>query len=129
MYVTVEAVKSMSEVVDCEVMNDVIFAVGVDGKYWYAKQDQPKYDDVHKVPFYPAKPWMVQRWEKITGKGVSHVNDQLRDEELNKLIKEQQFDMYQRGKEDRGFGFDAAMQGASSDEYADVAFPVFERSY
>ncbi len=82
MYVKIEDVRDMSEVSDQEVIGDYIVCRLNDGSYYCTKSYHSKeYESVSSVPFYPAKPWMINKFN-----GVRNVeNDQLEDEKIARL--------------------------------------------
>jgi len=123
MVIYLSDIASMSVVNDCEVMHDVIVAETSTG-LWYCKKLQPRDMDMDSVPFYEAKEWMTKRWAQICGTGKSHENDQLRDIELKRMIREQQEEMHATPVDTYGCDFDDLMPGASSNEYKDIRFAL-----
>ena len=123
MVISLVDVSHMSVVNDCEVMHDVIVAETSTG-LWYCNKLQKTDMSMDEVPFYEAKEWMRSRWSQICGTGKSHVNDQLRDVELKRMIREQSEEMYATPVDTYGCDFDELMPGASSNEYKDKRFAL-----
>ncbi len=82
MYVKIEDVREMSEVIDQEVMGAYIVCELSDGSYYCTRSYHSKeYVSVDLVPFVPARDWMVSKFI-----GVRSVeNDQLEDERIARL--------------------------------------------
>jgi len=115
MIVTLQDVNEMPEALDCENFHDKIIVECDDG-FWYCFIDN-KASCLDDVVFKSCPEYMVQFMNRCQGKGYGHVNDQLRDAELSRLIQDQKSQM-----DDRGYGFEDLMPGASSNEYVDVDF-------
>lgn len=113
MIVTLQDVNELHEALDCEVFHDKI-VVECDDGFWYCLCDN-KADNIDDVKFMNAKPWMVQAMARLQGKGLGHVDDQLRD----------MIDVQVEELDDRGYSFEQAMPGSSSDPYSDVSFDSF----
>ena len=127
MVVTLAIANRMDETLDCEVMNEYI-VVECDDGFWYCKSSQPSHDDLDDVNWYEAKEWMIQRFKRLQGKGLGHVNDQLMDDRIRDLATvslEEGFntDLDYFGKKDEVMN--EIMPGAFGNEYANVEFDLF----
>ena len=124
MMVTLEIANRMPESLDAEIMGEYIVVECSDG-YWACKQYQPSASVLDDVKWYPAYEWMVKRFKSLQGTGLARIEAaQLRDEEIARLAKESWDE-----REDRGFSFEDAMPGASSDEWHDVDFNSYVGGY
>lgn len=88
MYVKIEDVRDMSEVVDQEVMGQYIVCKLSDGTFYCTRSYHSKnYESVNSVPFWPAKNWMVEKFNRLEGKGHGDENAQLEDDRIADLAK------------------------------------------
>jgi len=119
--INLQEAHNLPEALDAEIMNDYV-VVECDDGFWSCKCYQPKCNSIDDVKWYQAKEWQVQKFHRLQGKGLGHVNDQLSDKyyadmRANDLSSKTADDYY-------NYDMDDAMPGAFGNEWKNVEFSL-----